>query len=227
MMSFRNATSEPSAPVSKEERDPGATQPKTTRLGGDMILITKSTVLEGTLRSESPIEVEGFVKGTIQSKSDLTISGRMEGDIKVGSLTADGATILGDISCATSAAVLAGSQVQGNIDAEKVVVSACVKGDITARESVVLESDAVVLGNIDTKYFQVVMGAYVNGIVTTTSDVDQTRLFDRIEEGKTLTQEAVAAAAAAAPVPPQEAPAEPDGEPDAESKADAEMGEKE
>ena len=156
-------------------------QPRNARLSGDVILITKSTVLEGSLQSESPIEIEGFIKGTIRSKADLTISGRVEGDMTVDSLVADNATILGDISCATSAEILSGSQVQGNIDAERVVISACVRRDITARESVALESDAVVLGNINTKFFQSARGAYVNGIITTTNDVKEEKLFDRIK----------------------------------------------
>lgn len=147
----------------------------------DIIVITPSTILEGVLRSESPIEVQGVVKGSIQSKADLTVSGRIEGNIQVGSFAAEGATVVGDISCATSAEVLSDSQVQGNIDAGKVVVSACVRGDITARENVKLESDAVVLGDICTKYIETTRGTYINGTVTTTNEVEQEKLFDRIQ----------------------------------------------
>ena len=182
MLAFQALPGKVSGTPNRERQGAPAPQREQIRFDQvDMIFITKGTVLEGALQSGSPIEVEGFVKGTIRSQMDVTISGRVEGDLEVGSLTAEGATIVGDISCAASAEILSGSQVQGNIDAERVVISACVRGDITARESVALESDAVVLGNINTKFFQSARGAYVNGIITTTNDVKEEKLFDRIK----------------------------------------------
>lgn len=166
---------------------------------GQLTVIAKDTVIKGDITSDSAIELEGQVKGNITCKAEVTISGSIKGDIAANSLIAEHATIDGNISGAGTVNLTQSSKIKGNVSAEKVVLAATIQGDITARELVVLEREAVVIGNVNTKFIEIEMGASVEGTINAKSrEVKNMQDVSQLEVKDTARPAAPGAAAAPA-----------------------------
>lgn len=155
-------------PAAPAQVTPQQQQPKSNlQWEGQMTFIGKNTVITGDISSDPSIELEGRVQGNITCKSEVTISGGIDGDVTAGSLVAEGAVINGNITSVGTVNLTKDTKVKGSVAAEKVVLAAQVQGDITARDLVVLKKEAVVLGNVTTKYIEIEMGASVEGSIAT------------------------------------------------------------
>jgi cytoskeletal protein CcmA (bactofilin family) len=102
------------APIRRDAPQPA---PGTTFIG------TNITV-EGTLSGSEPVVVEGSVRGNIKLTGDLLIGtkGRIEATVHARNVTVEG-KVTGDVSADDRVELVAGSSVEGNIKAPKIVVA--------------------------------------------------------------------------------------------------------
>ena len=112
----------------------GSLRSKVTGSGGDAAVIGRSIQINGDLRGDEDLRIEGDVSGTVELKNSALTIGQ-EGKIKAGvyarSIVVDGET-KGDLYATESVAVHANARVQGNIIAPRVsiVEGAHFKGSI-------------------------------------------------------------------------------------------------
>lgn len=125
----------------ESDRTFGSLRSKVTARGGDVAVIGRSIQINGDLRGDEDLRIEGDVSGTVELKnSDLTIG--KEGKVKAGvyakSIAVDGET-MGDLYATECVSVHANARVQGNIIAPRVSI---VEG-AHFRGSIEMDLDAV------------------------------------------------------------------------------------
>lgn len=102
-----------------------APQPRASsqgQLGGT--LIGPNIVIEGTISGSETTVVDGTVKGEINLTSDLRVGpkGRVEAKVQVRNIVVEG-RVTGEIIASDRVELIAGSQVDGNIKAPKIIVA--------------------------------------------------------------------------------------------------------
>ena len=101
-------------------RGPSAPAPRAS--GGEAAVIGRSIQINGDVRGDEDLRIEGDITGTVQLKNaNLTIGreGRVKADVYAKSITVDGTTE-GDLYATERVAVHANANVRGNITAPKV-----------------------------------------------------------------------------------------------------------
>ncbi len=96
-------------------------------------LLSEGTTVEGTLTIQHSARVHGTVKGSILGLEGSTL-------------------ILGETGV-----------VEGNIDADSVLINGFVRGEITASKRVVISETGRVVGNVQSPSFQVFFGGFFEG----------------------------------------------------------------
>lgn len=102
-----------------------APQPRASsqgQLGGT--LIGPNIVIEGTITGSETTVVDGTVKGEINITSDLRVGpkGRIEAKVQVRNIVVEG-RVTGEIIASDRVELIAGSQVDGNIKAPRIIVA--------------------------------------------------------------------------------------------------------
>lgn len=87
-------------------------------------LVGPNITIEGTLSGTEPVVVEGTIRGNVNLNADLRIGtkGRVEATVHARSIIIEG-RVEGDISADERVELVAGSSVDGNIKAPKIVVA--------------------------------------------------------------------------------------------------------
>ena len=102
----------------------GSLRSKVAGRGGDAAVIGRSIQINGDLRGDEDLRIEGDVSGTVELKnSALTISkeGKVKADVYAKSIAVDGET-RGDLYATERVSVHVNARVQGNIIAPKVSI---------------------------------------------------------------------------------------------------------
>ena len=126
-------------------------------------LIAEDMVIEGSVRSESPIQINGKVRGNVVSARDIISRGAIEGDVKGGSITLIKSSVKGNLAAGNFLSMDLDSIVVGNIDATGVEINGKVKGDVKVTENATLRKAAVILGNLTAKSLSIEAGAAIKG----------------------------------------------------------------
>ena len=107
----------PAAPQPMARRDAPASNGGTTVIGANIII-------EGTLSGSEPVLAEGTIRGNVNLTNDLRVGtkGRVEATVHARSIIVEG-RVEGDISADDRVELVAGSSVEGNIKAPKIVVA--------------------------------------------------------------------------------------------------------
>ncbi|HEY6928419.1 MAG TPA: polymer-forming cytoskeletal protein [Thermoanaerobaculia bacterium] len=95
--------------------------------------------------------------GDLSGDEDVTVAGRLEGKIRV----------------AEDVKIIAGGEVEGEIEARSVFVGGAVKGQIVASERAELASTAVVEGSVQSPKIIIAEGAQLEGSVAMTAGGSQ------------------------------------------------------
>ena len=127
-----------SAAPPRSHESPG---PKAAGRGGECAVIGRSIQINGEVRGNEDLRIEGDVSGTVELKdSNLTIGkeGKVRADVYARSIVVDGTTE-GDLYAAELVRVHINAQVRGNITAPKVGIEegAKFKGTIEMDQSAV------------------------------------------------------------------------------------------
>jgi cytoskeletal protein CcmA (bactofilin family) len=130
---FRNETK--TEPMNK------APEPANT---GKINSIMEGTSIEGEIRSDSNIRIDGRVKGTINVRGRLIVgaSGLVEGDVTCQSSDIEG-TVNGKINCQDLLSLKATAKLNGDINTKKLAIEpgAVFTGNCTMAGGVVKEMD--------------------------------------------------------------------------------------
>ena len=102
----------------------GSLRSKVTGRGGDVAVIGRSIQINGDLRGDEDLRIDGDVSGTVELKNSvLTIGkeGKVKADVYAKSIAVDGETS-GDLYATERVSVHVNARVQGNIIAPKVSI---------------------------------------------------------------------------------------------------------
>lgn len=126
-------------------------------------VISKGTVINGSIVSDGSLDVFGTVNGDISCLGKLSISGSVKGKSSAAEVYLNTNRLDGGITSKGSVKIGVGTVVIGDVTATSCVIAGAVKGDLDVNGPVIVDSTAVVKGNINAKGIQVNNGAVVDG----------------------------------------------------------------
>ncbi|MBE7004402.1 MAG: hypothetical protein E7425_08995 [Ruminococcaceae bacterium] len=121
------------------------------------------TSMEGTLRSDSDVEIVGDFKGEIASDGKVTIHSNTQSSIAAAELVLVDCVLIGDAMVSGDVSINESSSVSGNIRAANIVCSGIVKGNLNVQGNITLTENAQVIGDIKTGTLAMSRGAKVSG----------------------------------------------------------------
>ena len=114
----------PDASRSRPEASHEPVRPRATSRSGDAAVIGRSIQINGDLRGDEDLRIEGDVSGTVELRNSALTIGK-EGKVKAGvyakSIAVDGET-KGDLYATERVAIHVNARVQGNITAPRVSI---------------------------------------------------------------------------------------------------------
>ena len=145
--------------------------------GEEVTVITKNTVIDGSIRSFTNLIIEGTVNGDVQATKNAEVCGKITGNIVCNSINLTGAEIHGNISAKGSALMDKNTIMVGDMSAQYADVNGKIKGNLEVSGKVEFHSDAVVLGDINAHTISILDGANVQGYVHSTFLSDNTQVL--------------------------------------------------
>ena len=135
----------------ESEKGFGSLRSKVTNRGGDAAVIGRSIQINGDLRGDEDLRIEGDVSGTVELRnSALTIGkeGKVKADVYAKSIAVDGET-KGDLFATERVSVHVNAKVQGNIISPRVSIEegAHFKGSIEMDPKAVQKALAKIAGD--------------------------------------------------------------------------------
>ncbi|MBO4914616.1 MAG: polymer-forming cytoskeletal protein [Oscillospiraceae bacterium] len=121
------------------------------------------TSMEGTLRSDSDVEIVGDFKGEIASDGKVTIHSNTQSSIAAAELVLVDCTLTGDAMVGGDVSINEKSSVTGNIRAANIVCSGVIRGNLNVQSNITLTENAQVIGDIKTGTLAMSRGAKVSG----------------------------------------------------------------
>lgn len=183
-----NVDAELLAQMAREEEEEGVQVPERTPeeisvLEGeakrDLTVITKGTIINGSIISDGSLEVNGMINGDIECLGKLSIMGSVKGNSTAAEVYVNTSRLDGGINSKGSVKIGVGTVVVGDITAASSVIAGAVKGQIDVNGPVIVDSTAVIKGNINAKAVQINNGAVMEGFCSLSySDVDIDTFFD-------------------------------------------------
>ena len=123
----------------------------------------KGTVIEGTLHSDSDVEIVGDFTGEIVSEGKVTIHSNTVSPIAARELELIGSTLTGDVTVSGGIAVDEASSINGNLRAANLDSAGTIRGNLAIQGAVVLKGNARVIGDIRTPTLSMDRGVKLNG----------------------------------------------------------------
>ncbi len=127
--------------------------------------VTGTMVIQGDIKSEDDIHVNGQVIGDIKTSANLTSTNLILGNVNAQSARVNGARIKGDISLKGDCHLGEGSVVVGDIACETLNTAGKVKGNCHVTEGAVFSESAYLLGDIEAKDLSTQQGAKIIGSI--------------------------------------------------------------
>ncbi len=125
----------------------------------------EGTSMEGTLRSDSDVEICGDFKGEIASDGKVTIHANTTSSIAAAELVLVGCTLTGDSMVGGDVTIDEHSSITGNVRAANIVCSGMIQGNLNVQNNIMLTENAQVIGDIKTGTLAMSRGAKVSGKV--------------------------------------------------------------
>lgn len=154
------------------------TRNRTSEISENCTIITKGTVINGSISSDGSLEIMGDVTGDIECLGKLSISGRVVGNSMASEIYVNADRLDGNVSSEGSVKIGLGTVLVGDVTACSGVIAGAVKGEIDVNGPVVIDSTAIIKGNIKAKSIQVNNGAVVEGFCSLSyASVDVDNIF--------------------------------------------------
>ncbi len=128
-------------------------------------LITKDTVLVGTIAADSSIYIDGGIKGDVFSKNSIQLTGKVDGNMKANDVTITDGAVKGDISSEGNIHVSGNSVIVGNLNGKSLEFNGKIKGSVHINGHAIIRENAVIHGNLSACNFTVDDGAKIIGFV--------------------------------------------------------------
>ena len=128
-----------------------------TKIGAD-------TVITGSVRSSGALEIRGTIYGDIISDDDVYFYGRVAGDVSCKNFYHYAGAVKGNVT-ATDNMEIEGGAILGDLKAVNIRSNGRVSGNIVTSGTMELLENAVVVGDINTKYFTMKDSACLRGVV--------------------------------------------------------------
>ena len=125
--------------------------------------LAAGSCMEGTMKVDGDLEVVGVFKGTLEVGGRAVIHADMEATVQAAELELVGCKLVGDCHVAGKVTVGAGSSVEGNIFAQELDCTGCIKGDARIDGRSTFRPTARMEGNVETKGISVESGAVLMG----------------------------------------------------------------
>lgn len=152
-------------------------------------LITKNTIVQGSINTKDDITVLGGVKGSINSTKNVEVGGVIKGDIKGNNIACTTGKVTGSLSGKNTVILEDQAMLIGPLNAANISFDAKIKGDIEAEDSINLESNAILLGNLKASNIKIDKGAMIKGKIEIIRDaILSSDLFEMEEEFTDLEQ---------------------------------------
>lgn len=146
---------------------------------GQVTVITKGTVINGSISSDGGLEVNGTITGDVECLGKLSVNGNVSGHLKAAEVVVSTPRLDGGIDSQGDVKIGVGTIVIGDVTAKSATISGAVKGEIDVQGPVVVDSTAIVKGNITAKSVQINNGAVVDGYCKLSyAEVDIDNFFD-------------------------------------------------
>lgn len=156
------------------------TEDNTNMIKNEVTVITKGTIIEGSITSDGSLEVMGTIHGDIDCLGKLTIIGEVTGNSMASEVYVNTKRLEGSINSEGSVKISDGTVVIGDVTASSGVIAGAVKGEIDINGPIVVDSSAIIKGNINAKSVQINNGAVIDGFCSLTySEVDIESVFDK------------------------------------------------
>lgn len=127
--------------------------------------IDATTKIDGSISSQSNLNISGEVKGDIVCGNDILISGKVIGSVSCEDFIADKAYIEGNITSKKNLILKNNSTVIGDISADVVEVSGKITGNIISVSELSILANSAVYGDINAKSIFVEKGSVIQGKV--------------------------------------------------------------
>ncbi len=128
-------------------------------------LITKDTILVGTIAADSSIIIDGGVKGDVYSKNSIELMGKVDGNIKANDVTITDGAVKGDITTEGNILVAGDSVIVGNLFGSSLEFNGKIKGNVRINGHAIIRENAIIHGNLSACNFTVDDGAKIIGFV--------------------------------------------------------------
>lgn len=146
-------------------------------------VISKNTVIRGSVETDDSVRLLGQVLGDIDCKANIVVAGKVRGNTSAANAYIFDAQVDGDVNCDDAITISNDAWVLGNLQAQQAEIDGKIKGNIEIRHMVSIGSSSSVLGNISADELEIKRGAFVNGqIMMYSPSRDVLDRFNRFEE---------------------------------------------
>lgn len=167
--------------VESEIKEPEIKEPTvlTQNKSEEVTVITKGTIINGSISADGSLEVMGTIKGDVECQGKLSIIGNVTGNSMANEVYVGTKRLEGSISSEGSVKIGLGSVVIGDITASSAVIAGAVKGEIDINGPVIIDSSAVIKGNIKAQSIQINNGAVIEGFCSLSyASIDIDNIFE-------------------------------------------------
>lgn len=162
----------------QEETSKVSMRERNVEMSETCTVITKGTVINGSITSDGSLEIMGEVTGDIECLGKLSITGRVIGNSIASEIFVNTDRLDGNISSEGSVKIGLGTVLVGDVTACSGVIAGAVKGEVDVNGPVVIDSTAIIKGNIKAKSIQINNGAVVEGFCSLSySSIDVDNIF--------------------------------------------------
>ena len=137
----------------------------------DSTHISTSMVINGELKSEDNVRVEGQIYGNISTAANLVSTNLIVGDIKAVNANLLCSRTRGNVALEGCLDVGTGSILVGDVSADSIKVSGKIKGNLDVKRSIKLSSEALISGDITSDDICAEPGSRINGTIKTRSEI--------------------------------------------------------
>lgn len=129
-----------------------------TKIGGE-------TVITGTVKSSGALEIYGTIYGDVYSDDDVHLYGHVAGNINCRNFCHYAGAIKGNVTATDNIEVGSSGAILGDLVAKNVRSDGRVSGNLVTSGKVELLENAIVSGDVNTRYFTMKNSACLRGVV--------------------------------------------------------------
>lgn len=132
--------------------------------------IARDVFITGDIIAKGNLDLDCNIEGNIECDYELKTKGAIKGNIKAHSVSIGNNQIVGNILCDGDCEILHGASVQGDIEAENLILYGSVNGNVVVKGKIILHTTAVLNGNCTTSQIKIEEGAVIKGNIQTSSE---------------------------------------------------------